>query len=274
MVTPRHFPFDDQSETYDRRASLAETHCLKIADAVLSITNAQPNDCLVEVGAGTGSISKWLIHHPRQYVGFDISRKMLLQFQSRCDENQRHKILLQADGNLRWPIGDRQAHIMFSSRAIHLLDSNHVVQEIFRIANPGRAMFLIGRIQRQQESVRARMRHEMRRRLHLQGYQARGGEQHRDRLIQLFCQLGAQRLDPVVVSEWSVSHTPFQSIESWQNKIGLAGIHVSSKVKEKMLRELKTWAESTFEGLHQPLESKESYVLDGVRIESANPTFH
>ena len=274
VVTPRLFSFDDQSDTYDQRAGLAEMHCLKIADAVLSITNVQPDDCIVEIGAGTGSISKWLAHSPHRYVGFDISRKMLLQFPSSSDGDQGHKLLLQADGTRRWPIGDRQAHIIFSSRAIHLLDSDHVVQEIFRIAHPDRAVFLIGRIQRQQESVRARMQSEMRNRLRLQGYHHRGGEQHRDSLLKSLCLKGAGRLHPIVVAQWPVSHTPAQSIESWQNRVGLAGIHLPLKAKEKILRELEIWADSTFGGLHQPLLSEESYVLDGVRILSADRTLH
>ena len=274
VVTPHLFPFDDQSETYDRRAGLAETHCQKIADAVLSSTDAKPDDCIVEIGAGTGSISKWLAHPPRRYVGFDISRKMLLQFLSRGDGDQGHKLLLQADGRLRWPIGDHQAHIIFSSRAIHLLDSDHVVQEIFRIAHPERGVFLIGRIQRQQESVRVRMQSEMRKRLRMDGYDHRGGEQHRDLLLKSLCLKGAGRFNSIVVAQWPVSHTPAQSIESWQNRVGLAGIHLPLEVKEKILRGLEIWADSTFGGLHQPLESEESYVLDGVRILSSGRTCH
>ena len=198
----------------------------------------------------------------------------MLQFLSRGDGDQGHKLLLQADGTRQWPIRDRQAHIIFSSRAVHLLDSDHVVQEIFRIACPDRALFLIGRIQRQQESVRARMQSEMRKRLRLDGYDHRGGEQHRDSLLKSLCLKGAERLDPVFVSEWPVSHTPAQSIESWQNRVGLAGIHLPLEAKEKILRELEIWADSTFGGLHQPLESAESYVLDGVRIGSADRTLH
>ena len=115
--------FDRQAHTYEQRVGLPEQVCREVVGAVLAIAHVQPNDLIVEVGAGTGMIGKWFVQSPIRYLGFDLSQAMLDVFRQHLDCQPDNLTLLQADGNQRWPLTDSTARVIFSSRTIHLLDS-------------------------------------------------------------------------------------------------------------------------------------------------------
>lgn len=153
-----HAPFDYQAESYDSRAGLSPEICDAIAQKILAIAQVQPNDLIVEIGAGTGIIGEWLIQSSCEYLGLDISEQMLDIFRQKLDDKQQNWQLKQADANQVLPVPDSSTKVIFSSRTIHLLELEHIVNESFRIADRQGAVFLIGRIQRQPDSVRETMR--------------------------------------------------------------------------------------------------------------------
>jgi len=63
-----------------------------------------------------------------------------------------------------------------------------------------------------------------------------------------------------------VASTPRQSLNSWRGKANLAGIELDEEIKQNVLDQLQAWAEETFGGLDQPIESEETYILQGVRL--------
>ena len=73
-------------------------------------------------------------------------------------------------------------------------------------------------------------------------------------------------LDPVVVVRWTVTRTPWQSIEAWQSKPGLAGLDVPPNVQRAILEELRSWAQAVFGDLHREVSCEEAYVLQGVGL--------
>jgi len=255
--------FDRQAETFDQRVGLPELVCREVARQVLEMAEVRSGDRVVEVGAGTGQIGQWFALEQVEYLGFDLSSAMLEKFRQRLDILADNCNLLVADGNQEWPIASGGARAIFSSRALHLLRAEHVVEEVFRVAQLDGAALIVGRIQRQQESVPARMKQQMHRLLRKQGFQPR----QKDRpLVKLCCDGGAKMIESVVVSRWQVSRTPQQSLDSWHSKPGLAGIDLPGSVQEQILSELKGWAEATFGELDRPVESEEGYVLEGVRL--------
>jgi ubiquinone/menaquinone biosynthesis C-methylase UbiE len=258
--------FDRQAHIYEQRVGLPEQVCREVVRAVLAIAHVQPGDLIVEVGAGTGMIGKWFVQSPIRYLGFDLSQAMLDEFRQHLDCQPDNLTLLQADGNQRWPLTDSTARVIFSSRTIHLLELEHVIDESFRAALPEGAALLIGRVERQRESVKAMMQQEMQRRLRERGFQGRQGNQKQRQLIELCCQRGGKLIDPVVVAQWTVASTPWQSLNSWQQKQGLSGIDLPTDIKQEILNDLQIWAEATFDGLHHQVESEEAYVLRGVYL--------
>jgi ubiquinone/menaquinone biosynthesis C-methylase UbiE len=260
-------PFDSQAATYDRRAGLPEQHCAAVAQAVLRLAEAMPGDLVFEVGAGTGMLGTWLARPPLRYVGVDLSYGMLTAFRRRLYCQGDTPLMLQADGNHPWPLADGSVRIIFSSRALHLLDLAHVVAESCRVAKTAGASLIIGRIQRSVGSLPIIMQQAMQRLLRQHGFSGHAGEQHQRQLLEAFTQRGATVLDSLVVARWTVARTPGQSIEAWQSKPGLGGLDLSPVVKRTVLDDLRSWAQSTFGDLHHKVIYEEAYVLQGVRLQ-------
>jgi hypothetical protein len=191
---------------------------------------------------------------------------MLTAFQRRLSSASQRPLLLQADGDAPWPLAEATVRVIFSSRALHLLDPAHVVNETCRIARPDGASLIMGRIRRPADSLSTTMQQTMQRVLRQHGFSGHDGEAHQRQLLATFQQRGAMVLDPVIVVRWTVMRTPGQSIEDWQSKPGLAGLDVPPVVKGAILDELRRWAHSTFGDLAREVTSEEAYVLQGIRL--------
>jgi ubiquinone/menaquinone biosynthesis C-methylase UbiE len=260
--------FDPIAGAFDARLGLPEEFCRNIAGAVVNIAQAEPGDLMVEVGPGTGQIGQWF-DRPIRYLGFDLSAAMLKEFCRRLNDSE-NKLLIQADGNAGWPIRDRVARIIFSSRAIHLLEPEHVASEVFRVARAGGATLIVGRVDRDPASVRSRMAAEMLERLRKHGFQGRRGRQQNRRLFELCCRKGADILETVTVARWKVMTSPRQSLDAWRQLKGLGGIPVPRNVRDEILSELELWAEEVFGDIGNEFESDESYALRSVRVTPAH----
>jgi ubiquinone/menaquinone biosynthesis C-methylase UbiE len=261
--------FDAIAGAFDARLGLPEEFCRNIADAVVNIAHAEPGDLIVEVGPGTGQIGQWF-DRPMRYAGFDLSAAMLKEFFRRLN-GPGDRLLIQADGNAIWPIRDRAARIIFSSRAMHLLEPEHVASEVFRVAHERGATLIVGRVDRDPASVRSRMAAEMLERLRKHGFQGRRGKQHNRRLFELCSREGADVLETVIVARWKVLISPRQSLDAWRQLKGLGGVPVPRNVRDEILSELGLWAEEVFGGLDKEFESDESYALRSVRVTPARP---
>lgn len=257
--------FDDQAKTFEIRAGLSESTCQAIVEKALNIAKIQPDSLIVEVGAGTGQIGQWFASESVKYLGFDLSQAMLQQFHQHLGKERENVTLLQGDANQRWQVEDGTASLIFSSRTLHLLNLEHVVRESLRIAKPG-AVVLVGSVQRQKNSVKHQMREQMQTLLAQETLQGRRKNKLLRQLIELFIQRGAQTIEPVVASRWQVASTPRQSLESWRSKANLAGIELDEEIKQNVLAQLEIWAEKTFGELDTPIESEETYILQGVRL--------
>ncbi len=257
--------FDSQAHCYDQRVGLSDAAGAAIAQAVLTLAGPGPGDLVAEMGAGTGLIGRWLTQSVVDYVGLDVSRGMLTRFRQRLHAGSSAG-LLQADGNCQWPMADGSARVIFSSRALHWLTRDHVVNETFRVAHPHQAVLLVGRVQRHRDSVPARMQREMQQQLRRHGFQPRQGARHERQLLEACRSRGAVGIEPVTAAHWSVVRTPRQSIDAWQSKPGLGGLDPPAAVKAEILQHLRHWAPQAFGGLDVAVACDESYVLQGVHL--------
>ena len=257
--------FDDQATAFEQRAGLPAHFCRDIAANIIDIGQVKQGDLILEIGPGTGQIAEWF-QQASAYVGFDLSGGMLRESQRRLEQTA-NRSLVQADANASWPLANGSTRVIFSSRALHLLDNEHVADEVFRVASNEGATMILGRVQRDRESVRARMAREMIDRLRRHGFEGRRGEQQNQRLIELCCQRGAEDLGVTQVAQWRVATSPRQSVESWRCLSGLGGIKVPAQSRDEILNEMEAWAEQELGGLDREIESEEKYVLRSLRIQ-------
>ena len=258
--------FDDQAKTFETRTGLSESTCRAIVKTALDLAEIKADAQVVEVGAGTGQIGQWFASKSVKYLGFDLSTAMLEEFRQHLDSQGENINLLQGDANQEWPVEDGTAKLIFSSRTLHLLDLEHVVQESLRVAQPAGAVVMMGSVQRDKKGVKNQMRKQMQTLLAENTFQGRQKNKLIGQLIELFTQHGAKAIEPVEVSRWQVVSTPRQSLDSWRGKANLAGIELDDEIKHHVLDQLQAWAEDTFGGLDQPIESDETYILQGVRL--------
>jgi hypothetical protein len=191
---------------------------------------------------------------------------MLKAFQRRLAGRSAHRALVRADANAGWPLADGAVRVIFSSRAMHLLEYERVAPEVFRTASYAGATLILGRVEREPGSVRERMAQMMTELLSGRGFEGRRGERRSRKLVEACTRGGAEIVEPVSVAKWNVSASPRQSLDSWRRVGGLGGIPVPDTTRSEILRELEDWAEGTFGGLDRVFESEETYVLSSVRM--------
>jgi ubiquinone/menaquinone biosynthesis C-methylase UbiE len=260
--------FDEQARSFDQRAGLPASVCDSIAKELVQLAQLSTGDVLLEVGAGTGQIGHSLCGLALRYVGFDSSAAMLEVFALRCRESGRRPSLIHADGNHRWPADDGNVKAVFSSRAMHLLPVQHVVAEVLRVASSDGAALMLGRVLRQEQSLRARLRQEMRDRLRERGFAASEGQKKEREILDACFRFGATPLERRIVATWPVQQSAAQVLDSWREKSGLAGHDVPADVKENVLSQLAVWAKDVFGSFEANLCAEEKYVLEGVRLPS------
>ena len=258
-------PFDGQAPQFDRRVGLPEGDCRAIAAAVIALARAGDGDRVLEIGAGTGMIGRWFLDHPVRYVGLDRSRGMLEVFRHRPGAGRAG--LVQADGSRPWPLPAGSARVIFSSRAMHLLPLAHVVDEVFRVGDDAGGACLLGWVERDPESVKARMSREMQRLVRERGFAPRTAGSRR--FLAACRERRAAELPRTAVARWPARHNPRQSLASWRSKVGLGGVVLPPGVQESVLAELEAWAARTFGDLDAESSTEETYVLEGVRLGSS-----
>lgn len=257
--------FDDQAGQFDRRAGLPAEVPLKVAREVASMADLGRRGGLLDMGAGTGEIGEHLAGLPVRYVALDLSLPMLRRFQARPGFRPgKSGLLAQADGDAPWPLVSGSVDTIFGSRSLHFIRPSHLASEAERVAGKRGLVLLLGKVERDPESVKEGMRKKMRRLLEEHGYRARGGRKGREALWTELAGRGAVRLETRQVARWTVSASPGQSLRSWEGKAGLAGLTVPEDVKRHVLEALSDWAMARFGSLVREVDSEESYVLEGM----------
>lgn len=258
--------YDDQAATFDQRAGIPAQAAEAVADALAAITRLGQDDALLDVGAGTGSLSLPLVRRTTRYVAFDRSPAMVEVFRALLAETGLTAELHVADGNGRWPAQDHGVAVVFSARALHHLDADHAAAETRRVLRAPGGWLAVGRVRRPPESPKSEVRRRMRGLLAAHGHAGRSGDAGAEAVIAALERLGGRRAEPRVAARWTVRHRPADSIAAWEGKRGLAGIDLADEVKARVLAELRAWAEERFGSLDVALPQEESFELAAIHV--------
>ena len=257
--------FDAQARGFDLRAGLPASAASAVARAVLEIAAAGPDDLLVELGAGTGEIGQHLIESIR-YVGLDRSRAMLELFGEKLASADDARVRLsRTDANRPWPVGDASAAVVFASRVTHLLDAEQLVAELQRVCRAG-GHFLVGRVIRDPDGVKSRLRRQRRLLLGQQGVAPRDAKEATERALRELVGCGAVRVEPRSVATWTASASVGEILDEWSEVGAMGGKQLSAATRASVLTEVESWAARELGDLGKVAAWDECYVLEGVRM--------
>lgn len=256
--------YDDQATTFDDRAGFPSEAVTSIAEALAGIAAPQPGDRWLEVGAGTGLLSIAFLSQPIVYTGFDRSPEMIRVFHQRLAATGARARLYVSDGNAQWPVDDQSVDLIFSSRALHHLSVDHVVNETMRVLAEHGGWLLTGNVERPRDSVRSTMRRQMRSRLVEMGLSGRSHERHSRELFERLVEEGGREIAPVTAARWVRMVSPADSLLDWEGKSGLAGVELAPDRKRELLDDLHRWATVEYGDPRRPIAQEEWYQIDGV----------
>jgi ubiquinone/menaquinone biosynthesis C-methylase UbiE len=256
--------FDRDAAGYDERAGFPLGKRSEIARAFATLSGLVAGDVLLELGAGTGQLGACFPALGLQYVGLDASAPMLEVFERRRPAGDPPIRLIRADVDADWPLRSASVRAVFSSRAVHLFHQEHVVSETLRVAHGPGATFTLGRVQRDELSMRSVLRREMRAMLVARGFAPRDGDRGQRRVLEAFRARGATPLGPIAAARWPVRSSAANVLDDWRQKRGLGGCEPPEASKAAILADLAEWSAARFGSLDAPDESEERYVLEGV----------
>ena len=252
--------FDKQALSFEQRTGFAPEVAAKIARAIQQITSYTPEDLLLELGAGTGAIGSQFVDRGARYLGLDLSRPMLEVFRERLPLARRGGLIV-ADAQRTWPVRGHTAAVVFASRVSHLLNADHVREEVQRVCRPG-GFFLVGRVARDPDSLKTRLRDERMRLLADRGARRRGRGRAADhQLLDQFNTTACTAVPKRTVATWQGMTSAEKIIGDWE----------ALDPGELPFAALREWARREIGELDRLETYVERYTLEGVRVTATEP---
>lgn len=108
--------------------------------AVFDELNPGPGQSILEIGCGTGVLTRWIAHRTRRHnpiIATDLNRFFLAEARVLADrEGFGELVFLKADAE-RLPFADGEFDIAFSSTVMEECDADRMLKEMVRVVNPG-----------------------------------------------------------------------------------------------------------------------------------------
>lgn len=260
--------FDGQAERFDDSTGFEPAVGQRIAQAIVELSGAARDDVILDIGTGTGGVGLHFAASPNRYLGLDVSRRMLEIFRRKLGPLPEHMLLVQADSDRTWPIGDRTVTVVFASRVVHHLETQHFVQETQRVCRPGSCL-LLGRVTRDADSLPSRLQRQKRTLLAEHGFCTLSGGQAVHQVVNACSALGATSLPTTTAARWNRSATPRELLAAWEGKPQLTSApskEMSAEQRGAIVNDLTDWARDAFGDLDRAQTFSQEYILQGARL--------
>ena len=137
-MTQRSLSFDRAASFYDATRALPPDISAALTDAIMAELGGA--DRLLEIGVGTGRISRPLMARGLSVTGFDISPRMMAQLRAQLTPAHTPPNLLLADAT-RMPFRDDSFPAMLFVHVLHLIPGwRDAIAEMLRVLAPGGAI--------------------------------------------------------------------------------------------------------------------------------------
>jgi ubiquinone/menaquinone biosynthesis C-methylase UbiE len=137
-VSEDPYRWDERVEAWEEVA--ASQAFLAIRDRIVALAEPRRDDCVVDLGAGTGLLALAMAPRVREVVAVDISRRMLERLDDSAIADGIHNIEFLTGDLRRLPLEDESATLVVSNYAFHHLDhpgKELALAEARRILRPG-----------------------------------------------------------------------------------------------------------------------------------------
>jgi ubiquinone/menaquinone biosynthesis C-methylase UbiE len=137
-VSEDPYRWDERVEAWEEVA--ASGAFLAIRDRIVELSEPQPEDLAVDLGAGTGLLTLALAPRVQELVAVDISERMLERLDDAAARDGIHNVEPLVADLRRLPLDDESATLVVSNYAFHHLDDpgkELALAEARRILRPG-----------------------------------------------------------------------------------------------------------------------------------------
>ena len=125
---------------------------------------------------------------------------------------------------------------------------------------------IIGRLLRDRDSLRERLRRKRRDLLMEAGISSRNGAAGSRRVAALCQEAGAESLGQQVVAGWSGETTPAEVIAGWESLTRMGSVSIEPDMRSGILDEVRSWARAEIGDLDRAEVFRERYAIDVVRL--------
>ncbi len=137
MTAEPSLSFDRAADYYDATRALPDDVSALLTDAILAELGGANARHLLEVGVGTGRISRPLMERGLRVTGIDIAPRMMAQLVARLTPAHTRPDLMLADAT-RMPFRDNSFPAMLFVHVLHLIPGwREAIAEMLRVLSPG-----------------------------------------------------------------------------------------------------------------------------------------
>jgi ubiquinone/menaquinone biosynthesis C-methylase UbiE len=250
--------FDRVADIYDATRGLPDDVSERIADRIVTATDATPETRFLELGVGTGRIALPLVKRGFPFTGVDISEQMLARFREKSGDAPNLTLITSDVTEL--PLAAGSQDVVLVVHVFHLIPEwRKALDEARRVLAPS-GYFVWGgnemppehpggRIRRQWTSIVRELGGELRPRY--------GDWEH----MQAVITESGGRTACYRATVWSRAFRPIDLLNALHERTFSAGWEVSQEVLDEAHERLSRWTREEFGDLETPLEAQEEFMV-------------
>ena len=129
--------YDRAADFYDATRRLSPAVAQKLTDALMAELKTAEADYVLDVGIGTGRVSRPLAEHGVRVCGTDIAPRMLAKLREQLGAEHRRPDMLLGDAT-HLPVASRSFRAVLAFHVLHLVSSlEDAARELRRVLAPG-----------------------------------------------------------------------------------------------------------------------------------------